>query len=331
MNGESQGGNENRRAFLKRLARSALGVVGAGAIGFAFWDRQGPVPYDGSDVGDLIPDFSVPEQAGRIAVVRGSADRIRSVETVVNALGGMDRFIRPGDRVLLKVNAAFALPPMLCATTHPDLVTRISRLCFQAGAGEVWVADNPINDPGSCFALTGIDSAARTAGAGVMLPTLDRFEPYTVPGGRLIRHWPSLIEPLRRVNKVIGTAPVKDHHRSGASMTLKNWYGLLGGRRNIFHQQIHSIITELAMMIKPTLVILDGTMSMMQNGPTGGSLDDLKATYTLIAGTDPVAVDAMGSELLDLTADDLPHLRMAQNAGAGTVDYASLHPVEVRG
>ena len=120
-----------------------------------------------------------------------------------------------------------------------------------------------------------------------------------------------------------------DHHRSGASLTIKNWYGLLGGRRNIFHQQIHRIIAELAMMIKPTLVILDGTQAMMRNGPTGGALEDLKATQTLIAGVDPVAVDTMGATLLGKRPQDLPHLLMAQEAGVGTVDYRSLNPIEL--
>jgi uncharacterized protein (DUF362 family) len=331
MSADVRGNNESRRAFLRRLACSALGVAGAGVLGLAFWDRRGPLPDNGRVPGDPLPDFSLPGQAGRLAVVHGVADRIRGVEMAINALGGIDRFVRPGDHVLLKVNAAFALPAMLCATTHPDLVAQVTRMCLQAGAARVWVTDNPINDPASCFALTGIDAAARAAGAQVILPTPDRFEPYTVPGARLIQQWPSLTLPLRRIDKVIGMAPVKDHHRSGASMTLKNWYGLLGGRRNIFHQQVHTIIKELAMMIRPTLVILDGTMSMVQNGPTGGSLDDLKATYTLIAGTDPVAVDAMGAGLLDLTLDDLPHLRMAAEAGAGTVDHQSLNPVHVSG
>ena len=84
------------------------------------------------------------------------------------------------------------------------------------------------------------------------------------------------------MTKLIGIAPVKHHHRSGASMSMKNWYGLLGGRRNIFHQDIHTIIAELAAMVKPTLVVLDGTTTMMANGPTGGSLADLKQTHTMI-------------------------------------------------
>ena len=131
------------------------------------------------------------------------------------------------------------------------------------------------------------------------------------------------------ITKVIGMAPVKDHHRSGASMVMKNWYGLLGGRRNIFHQDINTIIMELAMMVTPSLVILDGTMSMMTNGPTGGSLSDLKQTDTMIVGTDQVAADAFGATLLDKTFNDLPFIGMAEAAGLGTADYRSLDPVEL--
>jgi uncharacterized protein (DUF362 family) len=89
-------------------------------------------------------------------------------------------------------------------------------------------------------------------------------------------------------------------------MTMKNWYGLLGGRRNIFHQDVHGIIEELAMMVSPTLVILDGTWTMMTNGPTGGSLSDLKQTNTMIVSTDQVAADSFGATLLGKSPEDLP-------------------------
>jgi uncharacterized protein (DUF362 family) len=145
----------------------------------------------------------------------------------------------------------------------------------------------------------------------------------------LIRNWPLLFEPFKSVNKLIGLAPVKDHHRSGASMAMKNWYGLLGGRRNIFHQDINTIIKELALMVKPTLVILDGTTSMVTNGPTGGSLSDLKETRTMIVSTDQVAADAYGASLIGKTTGDLPYIDMAAAAGAGAADYALLKPVFV--
>ena len=110
-------------------------------------------------------------------------------------------------------------------------------------------------------------------------------------------------------------------------MTLKNIYGFLGGRRNIFHQDINGIITELAQLLRPTLCILDGTVSMMTNGPTGGSLSDLKETGTLVISTDPVAADAVGIELLGRHLADVPYIQMAEAAGAGAVDYQLLKPV----
>jgi uncharacterized protein (DUF362 family) len=263
-----------------------------------------------------------------MCIAHGS-DRARTLQLALQALGGIVTFIQKGDRVLLKVNAAFASPPMLCATTNPQLVTELARLCYAAGAATVAVTDNPINDPASCFALTGIGQAARSAGADVILPEERFFKPMTVKGAQLIRNWPVLMVPLAGVTKLIGIAPVKDHHRSGASMVMKNWYGLLGGRRNIFHQDIQTIIAELAGMVKPTLVVLDGTSAMITNGPTGGSLADLKETRTLIVGTDQVAVDAFGATLLGKTTADLPFIAKAEALGAGSADFRSLAPVEV--
>jgi len=245
------------------------------------------------------------------------------------ALGGIERFIKSGDRVVLKVNAAFASPAALSATSNPDLVAEVARLCLKAGAASVIVTDNPINSPESCFELTGISAAARAAGAGLFVPRPGSFRAGTLPGGRLIRDWPVLDEPFAGVTKLIGVAPVKGHQRAGASMTMKNWYGLLGGRRNQFHQDIDGIIVELAMMVKPTLVVLDGTDSMMTNGPTGGSLADLKATNTLIVATDPVAADACGATLLGKTFRELPYLVRAGELGLGTTDFESLHPARV--
>ncbi len=318
--------NENRRDFLTRAARAGLSMAAACSLGYWFFDPKGPGRSSSIKTGVSLADFSIPGQKPKMSIVHGE-DRTETIRRAMQALGGIEGFIHKGDRVLLKVNAAFASPPALSATTHPQLVSEVTRLCFKAGAAKVIVTDNPINDPASCFQLTGIARAARAAGGTVVLPAEHFFRPITISGARLIREWPVLFEPFKEVNRLIGIAPVKDHHRSGASMTMKNWYGLLGGRRNIFHQDINTIITELAMMVKPTLVILDGTTSMMSNGPTGGSLSDLKTTKTMIVSTDQVAADAFGASLLDKDAGSLPYIAAAEAKGAGTADYRSLNPV----
>jgi len=318
----------NRRQFLARSAKAGISIAAVCAAGFWFHDAKGP-GRPGEQHSDIrLPDYSVEDLGAKMSVVHGP-DRVATLRLALKSLGGIETFIKKGDRVLLKVNAAFASPAMLSATTHPAIIAEMTTLCYGVGAASVVVTDNPINDPASCFNLTGIAEAARSAGAKVILPRAELFKSLTVPQAKLIRNRPVLYEPLVDITKIIGMAPVKDHHRSGASMVMKNWYGLLGGRRNIFHQDINTIIMELAMMVNPSMVILDGTTSMMTNGPTGGSLSDLKQTNTMIVGTDQVAADSFGATLLDRRFSDLPFIGMAEAAGLGTADYRSLDPVEL--
>jgi uncharacterized protein (DUF362 family) len=326
VSGKERERETGRREFLIRASKAGLFVLSSCLTGYMFYNRNGSLPSS-SPKGETvnIPDFSVKDAVNKMAVVKGD-DRIKTVNAALKAIGGIEKYISKGDRVLLKVNAAFASPPVLSATTNPQLIEEITRLCYAAGASSVSVTDNPINDPSSCFALTGIEDAAKRAGARLILPEVGLFAPVSVEGGSLIKEWPVLWKPLNNADKLIGIAPVKDHHRSIASMTMKNWYGLLGGRRNIFHQDIHNIIKELAVMVKPTLVILDGTLTMMTNGPTGGSLSDLKQTNTMIVSTDQVAADAYGAALLGKTAAELPYIEKAHSAGAGNMDYTLLKP-----
>lgn len=326
MSNNKSGDKTDRREFLIRSSKAGLLILSSCATGYLFYNRNDLFsPENKNEAVSGLPDFSVKDAGGKMAVVKGD-DRIKTISLAFKSIGGIEKFIKKGDRVLLKVNAAFASPPAISATTNPQLLEEVARLCYAAGASSVAVTDNPINDPSSCFALTGIESAAKRAGAKVIYPEESLFTPLTIEGGVLIKEWPVLYEPLKNADKVIGIAPVKDHQRSGASMAMKNWYGLLGGRRNIFHQDIHNIIKELALMVKPTLVILDGTVSMMTNGPTGGSLSDLKQTNTMIISTDQVAADAYGATLLGKTAAELAYIEKAHAAGAGSMDYHLLKP-----
>jgi len=312
---------------VKRTAKAAASIAAAAGLSYLLYDKNPPQPKAASKKLVTLPDFSIVQKPqSTLSIVKGS-DRVKTVQKAIDLIGGIERFIKPGDKVLIKPNVAFATSPMLGATVNPDLVFEVVRLCYERGkAAKVYITDNPINDPASCFTLSGIAKAATAAGAQLILPKDNLFEHTTLENGKLIKNWPVLYAPLAKADKLIGIAPIKDHHRSGASMTMKNFYGLLGGRRNIFHQDINTIIAELAMLVKPTFVILDGTTTMISNGPTGGSTADLKNTNTMIASTDMVAADSYGASLLNLKIDDLPFLKKAQTDGVGTTDYMSLKP-----
>lgn len=321
----------NRRDFLWRLTGASILALGFGGIGWMFHSPEAPPPITGQAALPGLGDYAPPPPAvgrPRLAEVHGT-DRTVMFAAAMAALGGMETFVGRGDTVLLKVNAAFASPPALGATTHPDLLAAVAKACREAGAARVLVTDNPINSPESCFEVCGLAGAARTAGARLVLPRPALFAPVTVPGGRLLADWPAMAGAFAGATKVIVLSQVKDHHRAGASLGLKNLYGFLGGRRNVFHQDINGVIAELGRLVRPTLFVLDGVVSMMTNGPTGGSLSDLKATGTMFVSPDPVATDALGARLLGRTPDDLPYLRLAEAAGVGSLDTAALFPVVV--
>lgn len=316
----------SRREMLKRTA--ATGVLAAGVVGAGAWFSRRPNwPYPEEHV--VLPPFAGSTEGPAMVIAKGT-DPAALARAALEELGGMSRFITAGDVVLVKPNVAFDRPAWQGTTANPDVVGAIVAACKDAGAAEVLVTDNPIHAPEGCFRKSGIGRATEDAGGTVLLPRPDAFAP-VVLADTILDGWPVYVAPLLRATKVIGIAPIKDHNLALASMTMKNWYGLLGGPRNQLHQKMDETIATLASLIRPTLSVLDGSRIMIRNGPTGGSLEDLIRGDTLAIGTDSVALDAFGATLLGLGVEDLPYLRMAQDAGAGTWDFESLQPRRITG
>ncbi len=319
-----------RRQLMRRVA-SATGIGGAAAyLGLA--PEHWPLSLaDATGLRDLprpelfrLRDFRVAKPAGAADVGIGRTGELRAkLRKALDGIGGITHFIAPGDIVLLKPNVAFDRSPNLGATSHPAIVAELIRLLLvDCRAQEVRVADNPIESPADCFAKSGIRQATEEAGGRVYLPDGNAFQKLHTPGATLIESWWFFQRPFSNVDKVIGVAPVKDHNLCQASLGIKNWYGLLGGRRNQFHQDIHEIVSDLSIMIRPTFTVLDGTRILMENGPTGGDPSNVKAGDAVLAGVDPVALDAWAFEHLLERGRDLPrYLYRAEEKGSGRTDY----------
>ncbi len=321
----------DRRTLLKRVGM-AVGLTGAaGYLAFApeDWplsmrDRSGlrgqPVikPVRLQDFRVAKPSASHPD----VAIGRGGTP-FEMLQKALGLIGGLDHYVKPGDIVLVKPNVAFDRAPQLGATSQPDLLDALIKfLLVDCRAQEVRVCDNPIESPPDCFMKTGIRRAVEGAGGRVYLPDSNAFKILNTPGAKLIENWSFFHRPFTNVDKVIGVAPVKDHNLCNASMGIKNWYGLLGGVRNQFHQDIHEIVSDLSMMMRPTLTIIDGTRILMRNGPTGGDPSDVAAGDVVMAAVDPVAQDAWAFEHLLGRGQDYPgYLAKAEEKGSGLVDW----------
>ncbi len=320
----------SRREFLLRAGVTGALVAGAAAGGYALWQPRHFVPGFEAQHGLQLPNFSVEasKTLPSLAIAHGT-DHDKAVRAAVGALGGMSRFIRKGDIVVIKPNVAFDRPPALAATTHPEALRAVAKLVLEAGAAKVLVADNPINSPAGCFLKSGLRQVANDLNLDLLYPEASAFAPLQLTG-EVLRNWTFFHAPFKRATKVIGVAPCKDHNLCHASMTMKNWYGLLGGRRNQFHQHIHSIVSDFALMMKPTLVVLDGLNVLMRNGPTGGRLSDVKPMGTVVAGTDMVAVDSYGyTHLLERDLTELTYIHKAHDRGLGNKNWKDLPYKEV--
>ena len=309
----------SRREALIKLLRVA--GAGAGAAGLGVWLsehswRPEPELAIIARRGHTIaPDPQLPE----MAVITGD-DPAQLARQAIAELGGIRRFISRGEVVLVKPNIGWDRTPEQAANTNPDVVAEVVRLCASAGAKRIIVTDTSCNDARRCFQRSGIAAAAQSAGADVLLPDPALFKEVDLQG-EILRAWP-VLSPFLDADKVINVPIAKHHSLTGATLGMKNWYGMLGGPRHQLHQKIHESLVDLADFVRPTLTIVDCYRILVRNGPTGGNLQDVLLKKTMVAGTNPVALDAyVAKAFWNLDASDLPYLKMAAGRGLGTFEF----------
>jgi uncharacterized protein (DUF362 family) len=316
---QDESGVLSRREALIKLLRVA--GAGAGAAGLGVWLSEHSFrPETALAMGTkhshtVAADPKLPE----MAIIQGE-DPAQLVRQAVEELGGMRRFISRGDVVLVKPNIGWDRTPEQAANTNPEVVAEIVRECSNAGAKRVIVTDVSCNDPRRCFQRSGIAEAAQKAGAEVILPEPSKFKDVDLQGD-VLRVWP-VFEPFLNVDKVINVPIAKHHGLTGTTLGMKNWFGMVGGPRNELHQKIHESLVDLADFIRPSLTIVDCYRILVRNGPTGGNLEDVLLKKTLVASTDPVAIDAyVAKAYWNMEVDALPYLKMAAKRGLGTYEF----------
>jgi uncharacterized protein (DUF362 family) len=312
----------DRREFLKR---SAIGWTGISAVtgGTLLCMNAGRDEISGGRRVSQRRSFQsqTPVRPGYIVVARGESPA-DSTRKAIETLGGIEKYIFPGDKVVIKPNVGWDRTPIQAANTNPLVVKTLVELCFTAKAQGVVVTDNTCNDPSRCFTRSGIWKMAEEAGAEIILPADHRFRDFQL-GGEILGTMP-VLSPALNADKFINAPIAKQHGLSKFTGAMKNLYGVLGGRRNRLHQKINESITDLADFIRPTLTVMDATRVLFRNGPQGGNISDTKFVGEIIASTDQVAVDAYSCGLIGLSPDEIFYLQMAERRGLGISDLKKI-------
>ena len=269
------------------------------------------------------PSFSIAKEEVDLAVISG--DPVAATKKALDALGGISRFVKKGQRVVLKPNMSFTRTPEFGATTHPQVVATVAQACMEAGAQQVLVLDHTLHRAELCLERTGIREACKDIPGVHVLALQERkfFREIKIPQGKVLER----VEVMKEVldSPVLINIPVaKSHSATGVSMGIKGLMGLIWDRE-IFHSQVNmnQALADLATVIKPQLTILDATRALTSGGPGGPG--EVKKTNLIIAGIDPVAVDSYGVSVVPwygqtFKGRQVEHLQIAHQRGLGKID-----------
>lgn len=269
----------------------------------------------------MLPRFPVFQTNTPDLVIVKGQDPAKATKAAIDALGGIKRFVSPGQRVFIKPNVSWDRVPQQAATTNPDVVGVVVSECLAAGA-VAEVGDNTLNDARRCFQRSGIASAVESAGGTWFYANSTDFKPLDM-SGKAMGMWPVYLR-AREADAIISVPIAKHHSSAKLSLGMKNLYGLVGGPRNRLHQKMDQAIADMTNYFRPKLTIIDAYRVLMRNGPSGGSVRDTKLLYTIIASADPVAADAQGGMLFGLEENSLGYVKEAAAMGVGTYDLGSL-------
>jgi uncharacterized protein (DUF362 family) len=266
----------------------------------------------------VFPDIQ--DDVYDVGIVKG-ADYSQAAQKAINLVGGIKRYVKPGDIVVVKPNMAFNSPPELKANTDPVIVRTVVHLCFQALAAKVYVFDRTVNNPKLTYVTSGIADAAKSAGAKVMWVndvTKKLYPAVTIEGARFLEE--TTINRHVLESDVFINLPVAKHHSSARlSIGMKNLMGITGDRRSRWHWELHEAISDINLGVKSHLTIVDATNLMIRNGPTGGSKDYLRRHDTVIASSNVLSADAVATGLFGTEPHKIEYLTRGNEKGIGKI------------
>jgi len=255
-------------------------------------------------------------------IVVGKGENFEQVTiNVVEKMGGIEKFVKRGEKVVIKPNIAWNRTPQQAANTHPEVVSALVKLCKKAGAKEIIVIDHTCNKWDVTYITSGIKEAVERAG-GIIKPPIN-WKKVEITGTEILKE-AEILQEVIDCDVLIDVPVVKVHGGAKVTLAMKNFMGIVKDRGYFHRTNLHKCIAEITYFIKPKtrLIILDATRILLTNGPQGpGEVKELK---TVVGGTDIVALDAYGTTLLGKKPEEIPHIKFASEMGLGNMDLSKV-------
>ena len=304
-----------RRDF---ISKSVFAGVAAGA-GYTFLSLE-------EAFGNSIFNPKAPYDL--VAVMGG--EPVAMYEKGIAEFGGMKNFVKAGQVVVVKPNIGWDRAPEFGANTHPELVGKIVADCLAAGAKDVFVFDNTCDNWQRAYATSGIEKAAKDAGAKVVTGSSEgNYKNVTVPKGKSLKN-AKVHEKIIECDVFINVPVLKHHDGAQISLAMKNLMGIVWDRRFWHNNDLQQCIADMVSYRKPDLNIIDGYRVMKRNGPKGVSVSDVSLEKAQIISTDIVAADAAAAKIFGKEPETIGHIKIANDMGFGVMDTSKLNINRIR-
>ena len=243
----------------------------------------------------------------------------------IAALGGLKSFIKPNQTVVVKPNIGWDAPPERAADTNPELVGRIVKRCFEAGAKKVMVFDNTCDEWTACYKNSGIEKAVKDNGGQIVSGKVEGYyHPVDIPRGKILKN--AKVHELILESDVFINVPVlKNHGGATMSLAMKNLMGVVWNRGFYHANNLQQCIADFVTYRKPDLNIIDGYRVMKRNGPRGVSVDDVATMKYQLISKDIVAIDTAATKIFGIDTERVGHIGIAEKMGLGTTNLDSLN------
>lgn len=294
----------NRRDFLKT---GILGVLAASSFGKTLSAAKLNSPAEAPDL---------------VALLGGTPADMWN--RGIKAIGGMERFVKKGGKVVIKPNIAWAQAPEYAANTNPELVAAIVRDALAAGAAEVVVFDHSCDNGPDCYRISGIADAAAAAGAKILHATnRSSYRKITAAGAKTMRE-AEVFAAVLDCDTFINVPVLKHHGGARMSGAMKNLMGMVWDRRKMHKLGLKNTIPDLLSFRKPDLNVIDAYRMIMSNGPRCVNLRNVALGKFMLLSPDPVAADTAAVKLLRFKEEEVRYLQEAAERKLGEKDLTKL-------